>query len=79
MVVARQDGAVRTKAEKPSSAARIDGRMRTLAQKNPVEDLEAYLLEDSSGHYTLEDGTGVYLLESAAGAGGFAFSQGVIF
>jgi hypothetical protein len=35
-MVNRVDGAVRTRAEKPATAARVDGRMRTLAQKTPV-------------------------------------------
>ncbi len=41
-MVNRVDGAVRTKAEKPSSAARVDGRMRTLAQKTPAAGGFAY-------------------------------------
>jgi len=35
-MVNRVDGAIRTKAQKPSSAARKDGRIRTVTQKEPA-------------------------------------------
>jgi len=35
-MVNRVDGAVRTRAEKPASAARVDGRMRTVTEKEPT-------------------------------------------
>ncbi len=35
-MVNRVDGAVRTRAEKPATAARVDGRVRTVAEKQPA-------------------------------------------
>ena len=36
MAINRQDGRLRTKAQKPSAANRQDGRLRTLAQKESI-------------------------------------------